>query len=339
LKFIHTADTHLGFEITRVAQSHPEGRLKRADHIFRNFLKTIDHAREVEADLFIHSGDLFNKYYIPRGVLDELIKPLYDLSHSGIRVFIIPGNHEKSVFPFDLFHGASNIFVFTEPKAYSLQVNGYTIGIVGFPFIRENSKQTFLTALEDTEYTDLRTDMNILVTHQAFDQARVGPAAFTFRLGRRDTVSRQSIPTDFDYVAAGHIHQHQILSHPLRPDLKFAYPGSTQRISFAEMYEEKGFIEGEVLNNRIETRFIPLPVYDMEIVEIESAGRGMKEIEDAIQSQSWRLDPNLVIRFSITGGCKLSDYPSLDFDRLRSSLPPVLECQFALKTHNRWVMK
>jgi len=339
LKFVHTADTHLGFEITHVNQRHPEGRLKRADHIFHNFIKTIDHALDIGADLYIHSGDLFNKYYISREVLDELITPFFELSRHGVKVFIIPGNHERSSFPFDLFHGASNIYVFSEPKTYSLQVNGYSIGIVGFPFIRDDSKRTFLKALEDTEYTDLRTDMNILVTHQAFDQAQVGPAGFTFRAGRGDTVSRYRIPTDFDYIAAGHIHQYQILSHPLRPDLKFVYPGSIQRISFAERYEEKGFIEGEVLNNRIETRFIPLPVYDMEIVPIDSSEMSAKDLEDAIESQFWRIDPNLVIRFSMTGGTKLSDYPLVNFDRLRSYMPPVLECQFAIKTKTRWVLR
>ena len=94
MKFVHTADTHLGYEITRINQSDPQGRQKRADHIFRNFLTVLDHAREIEADLFIHSGDLFNKYYIPREILDELVQPILTLARSGTRILIIPGNHE-----------------------------------------------------------------------------------------------------------------------------------------------------------------------------------------------------------------------------------------------------
>lgn len=97
--------------------------------------------------------------------------------------------------------------------------------------------------------------------------------------------------------------------------------------------------EGEVLNDRIEARFIPLPVYDMEIVEIESAAMEAKEFEETLQSQSWRLAPDLVIRFSLTGGSKLNDYPSIDFDRLRSLMSPVLECPFAIKTETGWVMR
>lgn len=339
MKFVHTADTHLGFEITKIAQSDPRGRKSRADAIFQNFVAIVRYALEIEADLFIHSGDLFNKYYIPREILDELIRPFMDLVSAGISVLIIPGNHERSQFPFDLFHGAKNVFVFDRPKSLSLTLDGYSVGIAGFPFIREDSRRTFLKALEATDYEDLRSDFNILVTHQAFDQATVGPVNFVFREGRPDTVSRQTIPLDFEYIAAGHIHRYQILSHPLRPGLNFVYPGSTQRISFAEKNEEKGFVEAEVLNNRIETRFMPLRVYDMEVVEITAAGLSKKDLEEAIKGQFWRFDEDLVIRFNLTGGERLSEYPDIDFQRLRAKMPPILECQFAIKAGKRWVTK
>jgi exonuclease SbcD len=339
LKFVHTADTHLGFEITKIAQSDPRGRKSRADSIFQNFVSVVQHAMEMGADLFIHSGDLFNKYYIPREILDELIQPFMDLVSKGIPVLIIPGNHERSRFPFDLFHGAQNVFVFDRPKSLSLTLDGYSVGIAGFPFIREDSRRTFLKALKETDYEDLRSDFNILVTHQAFDQATVGPVDFTFREGRPDTVSRQTIPLDFEYIAAGHIHRYQILSHPLKPGLHIVYPGSTQRMSFAEINEEKGFVEAELLNDRVETRFVPLPVYDMEIVDIAAAGSSTRDLEEAVKGQFWRFDEDLVIRFNLTGGERLSDYPDLDFQGLRAKMPPILECQFAIKAGKRWVLK
>lgn len=339
MKFVHTADTHLGFEITKIVQSDHQGRQNRADSIFENFVTIVEHAIEIEADLFIHSADLFNKYYIPREFLDELIRPFTDLVRAGIPVLLIPGNHERSEFPFDLFHGVKNVFVFDRPKSLCLTLDGYSVGIAGFPFIREDSRRTFLRALKETEYSELRSDFNILVSHQAFDQAAVGPADFTFREGRPDTVSRHTIPLDFEYIAAGHIHRYQVLSHPLRPGLNIVYPGSTQRISFAEMNEEKGFVEGEVLHHRIETRFIPLPVYDMEIVEIAAAGLSTKDLKEAIESQFWRFHHALVIRFNLTGGKRLSDYPDLDFQRLRTKMPPVLECQFMMRAGKRWVMR
>lgn len=339
MRFIHTADTHLGFEITRIAQSDPKGRMNRADAIFRNFELVTKHALEIGADLFIHSGDLFNKHYIPRDALDLLVQPLLALSESGILVLLIPGNHEKSEFPFDLFYGCRTVFVFDRPKTICLHLGGYSVAIAGFPFIREHSRRTFLRALTETEYESVRSDLNILVTHQAFDQAEVGPGNFVFREGRRDTVSRRAVPLNFDYIAAGHIHRHQILPHPLKPGLNFVYPGSTQRVSFAEMSEEKGFIEGELVNGRIETRFISLPVYEMEIVQVEAAGLTSKECEDEIVSQFWRFDEERVIRFNLIGGGKAADYPDVDFGRIRRIMPPILECQFIVHAGNRLIVK
>lgn len=339
MKFVHTADTHLGFEITRTAPNDPGGRRKRADAIFRNFERVARHALETGADLFIHGGDLFNKHYIPREVLDLLIGPILELARAGVPVLLIPGNHERSEFPFDLFHGCRAVFVFDRPKSICLQLKGYSVAIAGFPCIREDSRRVFPDALRQTEYEGMKADLNILVTHQAFDEAVVGPGEFVFREGRRDTVSRRSVPVDFEYIAAGHIHRHQILPHPLKPGLNFVYPGSTQRVSFAEMNEEKGFIEGELLNGRVETRFVPLPVHEMEIVQVQAAGLTAKGCEEEIVSHFWRFDPDRVIRFDLTGGCKPGDYPEVDFERIRRIMPPVLECRFVVHAGKRKIVR
>jgi exonuclease SbcD len=339
LKFVHTADTHLGFHISKSPVSHPEGRRKRSQSIFENFLSVAEYALETEVDLFIHSGDLFNKYYIERETVDELIRPLVNLSKAGIPILVIPGNHERSQFPFDLFHGLSNVFVCDHPKCVCLHLGGYAVGIAGFPFIREDSKRIFQGVLEETGYREQRSDFNLLVTHQAFDGAVVGPSDFVFGAKRRDTVLRCTCPTDFEYIAAGHIHRYQVLPHPLKPRLKIVYPGSIQRMSYAEMYEEKGFVFGELLHDRIETSFIPLPVYEMEIVEIEAGGLTSQQCEDAIVAQSWRFDENRVMRFNLVGGERTSDYPDLDLEKIRSKLPLALECQFAVRAGNRWIIK
>jgi DNA repair exonuclease SbcCD nuclease subunit len=316
-----------------------DGRRRRAEWIYDNFLAVVNHALSIKADLFIHSGDLFNKYYIPRDRMDTLIRPFIDLSKAGIPTLLIPGNHERSEFPFDLFHGVKRVFVFDRPMSLCFDLDGYKVGIAGFPFIRNDSKRTFLKALEETEYGELRTDFNVLVTHQAFDGAMVGPMDFTFRTGRPDTVARETLPLDFDYVAAGHIHRCQVLSHPKRPRTNIVYPGSIQRMSFAEIDEKKAFVVGEVMGDRIETRFVPLPEWDMEMVEIEAAGQGPEALQNAIRSQFWRFREDMVIRFNLTGGSRMSDYAEIDFESLRKEMPPVLECQFVIKTEKRWIAK
>ena len=62
-------------------------------------------------------------------------------------------------------------------------------------------------------------------------------------------------------------------------------------------------------------------------------------MREAISNQFWRFDEDRVIRFNITGGGKLRDYPDMDFQKLRTEMPPVLECRFAIKAGPKWVMK
>lgn len=47
-----------------------------------------------------------------------------------------------------------------------------------------------------------------------------------------------------DYVALGHIHQHQSLNGTDHPPI--VYPGSIERIDFGEAREAKGFVLAEV---------------------------------------------------------------------------------------------
>ena len=48
---------------------------------------------------------------------------------------------------------------------------------------------------------------------------------------------------------------------------------------------------------------------------------------------------DLVIRFNLTGGAKSKDYPDLNFKKIRHEMPPVLECQFAIKAGKRWYLR
>jgi DNA repair protein SbcD/Mre11 len=328
MKFVHTADTHLGYEILKVAWPDEDGRTRRAATITRNFQQVVEHTRLVGADLLLHAGDLFNKYYFSAQQCAEQVSPLIQLARDGVPVVIIPGNHERSSLPFDLFHGVPNIHVFSEPNFVVLNLAGYRVGIAGFPFLRNDSRRLFLNALAATGYRRQRTDFNILLVHQAFDSAVVGPRDFMFTTRRSDTVNRADIPAAFHYVAAGHIHRYQILMHPLYPGHQIVYPGSIQRMSFAEIEEDKGFIEAETVDSSIITTLRPLPAYPMERVVIQAGHRPVEEVVEEIRAQFWRAHDDLVLRFFLTGGRRVSDYPALDYARLRQEIPQVLECQF-----------
>jgi DNA repair exonuclease SbcCD nuclease subunit len=84
--------------------------------------------------------------------------------------------------------------------------------------------------------------------HQTVEGAQVGPSDYTFRSGK-DVIRRSDLPTDAIAVLCGHIHRRQVLGQldKTEGDLPAViYPGSTERTSFAERDEPKGFYEIEL---------------------------------------------------------------------------------------------
>ncbi len=77
----------------------------------------------------------------------------------------------------------------------------------------------------------------------------------------------------------------------------------------------------------------------MEMVEIQASGLFSEECLEAIRSQFWRFDEDLVIRFNMTGGKKIGDYPEVDFQKFRAEMPQILECQFDIKGGQKWIMR
>src|SRR5205085_11665121 len=61
----------------------------------------------------------------------------------------------------------------------------------------------------------------------------------------------------FDYVALGHIHQHQDLNRGTQPPV--VYPGSIERVDFSEEKEERGFVLAEVAPGHTTWRHVSTP--------------------------------------------------------------------------------
>ncbi|MCJ7626326.1 MAG: hypothetical protein MUO76_22775 [Anaerolineaceae bacterium] len=94
--------------------------------------------------------------------------------------------------------------------------------------------------MSQTGYREAAADIHILCMHQTVEGAQVGPSDFTFRYGA-DIIQGRDISDDFCVVLSGHIHRSQTLTHDLRGDHLAApvvYPGSVERTSFAERYED-----------------------------------------------------------------------------------------------------
>jgi len=273
IRLILFADTHLGFDYPVRPRIE---RRRRGDDFFANHGLVLAHARAVSADLVVHGGDLFFRSKVPQKIVDLVYESLFEFSKTGIDLFIVPGNHERSQLPESLLFSLPNVHLFDEPRTLVVEAGGARIGLSGFAFEQRDIGGRFSELVDRTGWRDAAADIRLLCLHQAVDGARVGPVNFTFRRGP-DVVDRRQIPPDFAAVLCGHIHRQQILrdrsgSGRTPPVI---YPGSTERTSFAEKDETKGFYEilfeeDDAGLFTMKPEFVPLPARPMVDLVLDS---------------------------------------------------------------------
>ena len=281
IRFLHLSDTHFGVHYAL----KPRNLLRRAySELF--FLKVEEIIRKAisihEIDFIIHSGDFFNRSKPPPEVVDRGVKPFQLAARKGIPVFIVPGNHERSRLPLGLLPFSNdNLNIFSDPRSYLFEKNGISIKITGFPYIRNEARNTFSEILKkawnnSSSCKKMRYDYSILVVHQLLAGCRI--ENYTFSRGP-DVVPILQALRKFNYIACGHVHRFQFLYKKSSPFLKstnrfflaeqdhrgcnwhfddkfsdcsqipnpiIAYAGSLERVSFMERNEPKGYIIGEL---------------------------------------------------------------------------------------------
>ena len=88
VKFIHTADIHLGYQ--------QYGRKERFDDFSRVFLHITSQAIEHQVDFVLLSGDLFEKRTVEPLAMRVAIEGLQALREANIPVLAVEGNHERA---------------------------------------------------------------------------------------------------------------------------------------------------------------------------------------------------------------------------------------------------
>ena len=227
IRVLFLSDTHLGLP------GH-----------FAPFERALQPAFRREVDLVVHGGDVFYRSRVKPTLVLTAFAPLKKIADSGVPVVVVPGNHERSAIPYPLLAAHPGVHIFDRPRTFTLNVRGATIAIAGFPNERDAIEERFAGLVEKTGWKSTPADLRLLCVHQTVEGATVGPVDYTFRRAA-DVIPGRTIPSGFAAVLAGHIHRHQVLRVDLQRRTIAApvfYPGSTERTSSAERFEEKGFL-------------------------------------------------------------------------------------------------
>lgn len=306
LRILHLADSHIGSQLPARPRRRDERR--RGDDIVHSYQRVLQRAREFDVDLVLHAGDVFDEPNPSDAAISAASNPLLSLAADGFPVVIIPGNHERSVLPGSLFLSHPNVHIFGIAETRVFTLRGRRVAIVGIPCIRRHSAARFAAVLDETRWAETKAELNILLTHQAFDSSTCGPANYRFRKGNEDVVDRAHLPSAFHYVAAGHIHRHQVLGTRDHDAFTFdgcnvpvVYSGSVDRISFAEQDEPKGCMLLEESERGFSHRFIEHEVRAMMRFPLDVSGLSRSAIRAAAVAWSVTLPRGALAQVRLSG--------------------------------------
>ncbi len=236
MKILHFSDTHLGATRYSIRQSYFD--------FINAFKEVVNLIFEIEPDIVIHSGDLFDSKrpdsLIMRIAFSEILK-----ISKRFPFLIIPGNHEISVntglSPISILSNISDhvkvveqrdIIESKENNENFIQKLKFHFNGINFYLLPYLGNKKLLREIVDEILNDLNTSyINFLVLHQIVDEET------SRSKGRMDI----DIPIEnllaFDFIFLGHFHIPKIRRN-------FAYAGSTEALRYDEYeYDEKGFIK------------------------------------------------------------------------------------------------
>ena len=259
---LHYADVHIGVE--NYSRTDPDTGLSTRLHDFlETFDELVDYAIGANVDLALFCGDAYKSRDPSQTHQREFAKRIVRLSKAGIPSFLLIGNHDTPhvqgrATSLDIYRTLPlpMVTIGDSASTYRVDTPGGPIQIVAVPWVRRSQllardEMRGLSTIEiNAKISDTLTNIiqiqaqhldpdipAILAGHVTVNDARTSSEQ-SMMLGSDHVLLRSSVALpQFDYVALGHIHKHQVIGR--KPHV--VYSGSIQRIDFGEEGDEKGF--------------------------------------------------------------------------------------------------
>jgi exonuclease SbcD len=323
MQFIHVSDLHLGIFTREYIKTDPlTGMRIRTEDFTKSFLSVMEFALKEHVDAILMCGDIFDRIDPVNKVRKDVLDSLMKVTQGGVKVVIIGGNHDTprlpgSASPIQLFDHISGVYVFHKPTTEPLTLNERngpeSIDIYPFPYLPPGrwfdfakNKSELRVAEGELTYSE-RSELitgaisaalsdtsniarskahrkSVLMMHYMIEGSDMG---HSLDLVNDIVIQKSMIPfSDFTYIACGHVHKYQRILSPSKDRMAF-FSGSTERTSFNEFDEEKGFIlvstDG---GSDFRTEFISIPTRAMRLVEVKATGMksSTKDTEDPLPS-------------------------------------------------------
>ena len=293
VKILHLSDIHIGSGFSHGKINPETGVNTRLEDFVNTLSICIDRAIAEPVDLVLFGGDAFPDATPPPYVHEAFASQFRRLADADIPAVLLVGNHDQH----SQGSGGASLSIYR-----TLVVPGFIVGdtitthritttngnvqIITLPWLNRSTlltrpeteglalaevNQMLLDKLEPVLEAEIRRlDPNVptvLLAHLMADRANLGAEKF-LAVGKGFTIPMSMLTrAEFDYVALGHVHQHQNLNPSNDPPV--VYPGSIERVDFSEEKEDKGYVFLEVEAGKVDWEFCQVPARPFLTIELD----------------------------------------------------------------------
>jgi DNA repair exonuclease SbcCD nuclease subunit len=218
IKFLHTADVHLGIKLSGLGKS---GDRVRAS-LKRSFSDMIDVAIEEKVDAFLIAGDLFDSNRVSNSLIRFALSEIERLGK--IPCVILPGTHDcleqgAVYLSLDENEKPDNLKIFVDPENPVIRLEDRDLTLYGMPNLSRRSKMNPISSVKRIE----GDGKHVLLAHGSYMiPQKTAEDDHPFGLDDIDD-------SGFDYIALGHWHSYFEL--PTK-NTKAIYCGAPETVAF-----------------------------------------------------------------------------------------------------------
>lgn len=288
MKILHVADLHLGSKIESKFPKNISDEIKSS--VRNSFRRLVEYAINNKIKIILLAGDIFDSNKPTRKDKEFFYSVIK--SNPDIDFLYLKGNHDL-----DSLYDESypNLKLFNDKWT---SYNYDNVVISGIELSNNNKISYYSTLLLERNY------INIVMLH-----GQINDDINLIKLKDKN----------IDYLALGHIHSYE--SNKIDERAIYAYSGCLEPRGFDEL-GSKGFIELEIINNKIIHKFIPFSKRIIIEKNIDIQGfSDAYEISKHIK-QVLKIDKNNIYRINLIGNI------DIDIEDLQDDVKEYLEDSF-----------
>lgn len=314
VQILQCGDLHLdkNFNIANLVRAQ-----ERKEDLNRNFSQAVDYAIKNKPDMFLITGDVFDRVSPGNATRILLTDKVRRLKEAGIPAFIIGGNHDvpkigRQPLAIEILSSAGLATVFSRSDQFDrrvIEVGGKRVCVAGKSYFAQAESENPLRGHK----IPLEGDCNVLIIHGSLQGLNV--ASSVPEMASQNPFRPNDIKTGLNYLALGHFHNYFEREHG---GCKIVNSGSMERLSWAEINDEKGFIWTELNGSNASTELIklqtrPMDGYALHLAKDEPSSKLSDQVINYVKEHG---DPVKIAKLSLQGRITQEQYRELKVNEI-----------------------